>query len=75
MNLFWIIVLPCTSAIVGTSFCFYLLRKADKIEPVQWPIEHIACPITHVNKGRMPGVIRSGTNYNPQPCQNPEINY
>jgi hypothetical protein len=68
MNLFWIIVLTCTSAIVGTSFCFYLLRKADEIE-------HVACPINHVNKGRMPGIIRSGTNCSLQTCQHPEINH
>ncbi len=38
MNLFWTLVLTCASAIVGTSFCFYLLRK---VEAIQWLLQHI----------------------------------
>ena len=41
MNLFSTLVLTCTSAIVGSSFRFYFLRKAEKVEPVQWVLEHI----------------------------------
>jgi len=41
MNLFWVTDFTRTSTIIGTSFCFYLRREADEIEPVQWLLEQI----------------------------------
>ena len=48
MNLFWVIVFTFTSVIAGTSLCFYILRKADEVEPVRWIVKHIACPIIRI---------------------------
>jgi len=48
MNLFWILAFTCTSVIIGTSFCFYLLRKTDEVESTQWLLEHIVCPIMRI---------------------------
>ena len=48
MNLFWIILLTCTSTIIGTSFCFYLLRHVDEVEPAQWLLEQVICPIIRI---------------------------
>ncbi len=48
MNLFWILILTCTSVLAGTSLCFYLLHKTGEVSATVWLVEHVTCPITRI---------------------------
>jgi hypothetical protein len=48
MSWFWVTIVTIGSVTIGTTLCFYLLSKTRDVEPTQWIIEHIICPIFRV---------------------------